>query len=68
MSDINQLCAQLDSFHENIPHDEAARKKLMEAARRLSLALEKPGDTIQRISYLVRCRFTLTPRADELTQ
>ncbi|KAL8793433.1 MAG: hypothetical protein Q9195_004019 [Heterodermia aff. obscurata] len=53
MADIDKLCAQLDHLRENVIEDEASRKKLMEAAHNLSLALEKPGDTIQRIAYLV---------------
>ena len=53
MTDINELCAQLDHLSENVIQDEASRKKLMEAAHNLSLALEKPGDTVRRIVYTV---------------
>lgn len=53
MTDIIDLCAKLDSLCENVPEDEASRKRLMSTAHNLSLALKKPGDTIQRIVYLV---------------
>lgn len=56
MAAINasSLISQLEHAGNNIPKDEASRKKLMEAARDLALSLETPGDTVQRISYLVR--------------
>ena len=50
---IADLCVKLDSLCENVPQDGFLRKKLMNTAHNLSLALEKPGDTIQRIAYLV---------------
>ena len=53
MADIDELCAQLDNLRDNVPQDETSRKKLMEAAHNLSLALEKPRDTVQRIVYFV---------------
>ena len=53
MSDTSAIVAQLNSLTTNVPKDEESRKKLLEATRGLSLALENQGDTIQRICYLV---------------
>ena len=40
------------------------RKQLKETASKLSLALETPGDTVQRVAYLVRFPYhsLLAPR------
>ena len=54
--DTAAIVNQLTSLTENIPKDEASRKKLFDATRKLNLALETSGDTIQRLCYLVRAR------------
>ncbi|KAI4209668.1 MAG: hypothetical protein LQ351_007422 [Letrouitia transgressa] len=51
-SDVFQLVGQLNAVIKDLPNDEAARKALLEATRKAALALESPGDTIQRIAYL----------------
>lgn len=53
-SDVFQLVGQLNAVIKDLPNDEAARKALLEATRKAALALESPGDTIQRIAYLVQ--------------
>ncbi|KAL9099171.1 MAG: hypothetical protein Q9187_009536, partial [Circinaria calcarea] len=45
------LIAQLESVGKNAPKDDSSRKKLYDAARSLTIDLELPGDTIQRIAY-----------------
>ena len=52
-SSADSVVAQLESLTKNVPKDEASRKQLLEAARGLAFALESPGDSIQRICYLV---------------
>lgn len=53
--DVPSLLAQIESASKNPPQDELPRKALYEAAQKLQVAVETPGDTIQRIAYLV-CR------------
>ena len=51
------LLRQLENLGEDakdIVADTGLRRKLYEATQKLSLALETPGDTIQRIAYTVR--------------
>ncbi|MCJ1354648.1 MAG: hypothetical protein MMC33_004637 [Icmadophila ericetorum] len=50
--DIASLISQLKAVENNVPTNEAARKELLDAVRRVGFALEKEGDTIQRICYL----------------
>ncbi|KAL9045235.1 MAG: hypothetical protein Q9214_001696 [Letrouitia sp. 1 TL-2023] len=50
--DVHQLVGQLDALRKDPPKDKTARKALLEATRKAALALEAPGDTIQRIVYL----------------
>ena len=52
-SGISTLLSQLKALGEQAPKDEASRQKLYEAAKSLTLTLESPGDTIQRIAYLL---------------
>lgn len=53
MADVTNLCEQLDALRENIPKEESSRKRLMDSARELSLALETTGDNVQRLIYIV---------------
>lgn len=47
---ITAIQGLLPKGHSGGPYN---REKLRDAAVKLSLALETPGDTVQRISYLV---------------
>ena len=51
--DIASLISQLKAVERNIPTDDVARKELLDVIRRVGFALEKEGDTVQRICYLV---------------
>ena len=53
VSDTSRVVSQLHELAKNAPTDENSRKQLFEAARSLTFALESPGDSIQRICYLV---------------
>ena len=57
-SESSEIAALLSSLKENLPDDCTSssynREKLRETAQKLSLALETPGETAQRIVYLVR--------------
>ena len=52
-SNMTSVVDQLKSLATDVPKNEKSRKELFEASRSLTLALESPGDTIQRICYLV---------------
>ena len=58
-SDVSALIKQFESLTNDVPKDESVRKQLFEAARSLTFALESPGDTIQRICYLVKSDYGL---------
>lgn len=51
-SEIASLISQIELTTSNIPQDEELRQKLYDATRKLNLALESPGDTIQRLVHL----------------
>lgn len=51
--DIAVLLKQLNSLEASDIKDPAARKSLFEAAKRVTFALEPPGDTIHRITHTV---------------
>ena len=51
--DPSDLIAQLERLKLAPPTDQATRKCLYEITRSLSNVLEAPGDSIQRIMYLV---------------
>ena len=53
-SEVSSLVEDLKRCLPACPHDSINRKKLREAAHRLAMALETPGDTAQRYTYLVR--------------
>ncbi|MCJ1245385.1 hypothetical protein MMC30_002589 [Trapelia coarctata] len=54
--DVSALLRQVETITKNPPStllaDESARRKLRDAARNLSIAMEAPGDTIHRIGTL----------------
>ena len=61
-TDIANLVKQLQGIKASDIKDEESRKVLFEAARNAAFSLESPGDSIQRITYIVRpssiaCRF-----------
>ena len=51
--DVASLVKQLRAVKASDLQDEAARKSLFEAARNVTFALESPGDSVQRIAYIV---------------
>ncbi|MCJ1310764.1 hypothetical protein MMC25_004431 [Agyrium rufum] len=55
-ADISTLSQQVTSLAERIPKDgdidADLRQELRDATQKLNLALETPGDTVQRIAYL----------------
>ena len=58
LDDATALAARIESIISNPQivtesHSEAIRCRLRDAGRKLSLALEKPNDTIHRIAYSV---------------
>ena len=65
-SDMASTVVQLKTLANDVPKDEKARKELFEAARNLTFALESPGDTIQRICYLVHEAFSIVPQNHNL--
>lgn len=50
--DIASLISQIELTTSNVPQDEGLRQKLYDATRKLNLALESPGDTLQRFVHL----------------
>ena len=52
-AEIAGLVTQLQRLKASDIHDEETRKSLFEAARNVAFALESPGDSIQRIAYIV---------------
>ena len=61
-SEVMALATSLKSY---LPRGDSVgsydRERLKEAAERLSIALETPGDTVQRIAYYVRISFVFVP-------
>ena len=55
-SDIAGLVKQLQGLKASDVQDEETRKSLFEAARDVTFTLESPGDSIQRIAYIVRAQ------------
>lgn len=53
-----EVSALIESLRETLPrkgsHKSYNREKLKEIAEQLSIALETPGETCQRVSYYVR--------------
>jgi hypothetical protein len=64
-----ELLQQLEILTKNPPRDvladDALRRKLRDAARNLSIAMETPGDTVHRIGSLV---VNLSPQLYGLTK
>ena len=58
-TNIATLVKQLQGIKASDIKDEESRKALFEAARNAAFTLESPGDSIQRIAYLVRPRTTV---------
>jgi hypothetical protein len=58
--DVSVLIAKLESIAKGAPKNEAARKKLYDAAQSLTTVLEPPANAIQRITYLVSVIYKLT--------
>lgn len=56
-SDLSGLITRLENLKPAVPKDGATRKSLFETARSLMLALETPGDSVQRIAYTVSLPF-----------
>ena len=52
-TDFSSLIQQLNALQHADINDDATRQALYGATRNLSLALEAPGDSIQRIAYSV---------------
>ena len=53
-SDLPGLISKLETLKHAVPKEEATRRRLLDATRNLSFALETPGDSLQRIAYTVR--------------
>lgn len=54
IDDINRLLQQLESLTKSPPQDEKLQKRLYDAAQKLSLVVEAPLDTVNRVLYSVR--------------
>lgn len=54
--EIAGLVKRLQGLKASDIHDEDTRKSLFEAARHVAFTLESPGDSIQRIAYIVRAQ------------
>ena len=56
-SNLHQLLEEVEEASRNLPpdvfQDDAARKRLQEAAARLSVALESPIDGVRRLIFQV---------------
>ena len=61
----SEVTALITSLKDYLPRGDSEgsydRERLKEAAERLSIALETPGDTVQRIAYYVRMSFVFVP-------
>ncbi len=51
--DVDALIGQLNQLKQNLPKDEAQRRRWHQAARELLSALETPFDTVRRIAFSV---------------
>ena len=60
-TNIAGLVKQLQGIKAFDIKDEESRKTLFEAARNAAFTLESPGDSIQRITYIVRPWSTACP-------
>lgn len=47
------MISQMKNLTNDVPRNETLRKELYETARKLSLALESPVDTVKRIAFEV---------------
>ena len=57
-TNIAGLVKQLQGIKASDVKDEESRKALFEAARNAAFTLESPGDSVQRIAYIVRPQST----------
>jgi hypothetical protein len=53
-SDLANKLESLAANCETVLQDDATRRRLRDAARNLSIALEMPGDTVHRVMNTVR--------------
>lgn len=53
--EVTTVSTYIDVIQQSLPSHGSTddRKKLREAAQKLALALETPGDTVQRIAHIV---------------
>ncbi len=61
--DPNDLLEWLEAWTHGVPggvtSDDSMRRRLRDAGRNFSIAMETPGDTIHRISSLVMSTFAI---------
>ena len=57
----NLIASLKDCLSGNGSEGSYDRERLKETAERLSIALETPGETVQRVAYYVRQPFILLP-------